>query len=203
MNGRFRNWSFTSFIEIGNFKPVLDKCRYIVYQTEICPSSGKDHIQGYVECIDKVSMQCLKRKVLGDNGAHVEVSRGNEQQNTIYCTKESTRKLGSKPVIYGVPGRQGNRGDLDQLVDAIEQGMTTKEILVQFRGGALRHIGMIRRGLQAYHNLDVLDKYILDRRDENAPEIDFNKFQCENFLVEQDVNALACDCEDIHVANWG
>ncbi len=144
---------------------------YLTFQREKCPTSGKEHWQGYVELKDKFSLKKVK-EILGDESAHLEIRKGTQKQATDYCHKTDT-SINDEYFEHGVPKSQGCRNDLDNIVDAIEDSMTAREILLQFRGNALRHMGMIQRGLEAYHGLNTvgaIDKTILLFRNK-CPEV--------------------------------
>ena len=61
--------------------------RYLAWQKEQCPDTGRMHLQCYVE----TSTQCGRKRVqdlLGDAGCHVEPRYGTQQQAIEYCTSE-------------------------------------------------------------------------------------------------------------------
>lgn len=166
-NGKLRayNWCFTSFKESA---PDLGKVggvvAYMVYQLEKCPSSEKKHWQGYLELNAALSMSSVK-KLLNDKCMHLEVRRGTQEQAINYCKKRESRAPDASPVEWGEPKRQGKRTDLDTIVDCIESGMTMREILLLYRGNALRHLGMVERGLRCFHNRCDIDDHILKFRE--------------------------------------
>lgn len=160
MDNRFPNWCFTSYRDPD---PIYEKIQYMVYQKEMCPSTKREHWQGYVEFKEKVSMKTIKR-IFDDETLHLEVRKGNQKQAIDYCTKKDTRI--SDPVHYGMVKNQGHRKDLDEIYDDIEEGMTAREILVRHKGNGLRHINLIKKGLMVFHNLDMVDKHILQQRGE-------------------------------------
>ena len=62
MSASQRSWCFTSFELDENQFPkyptfIPEEIRYIVYQVEQCPDTGKLHIQGYVEFPKKITMK--------------------------------------------------------------------------------------------------------------------------------------------------
>lgn len=134
----------------------------MVYQKEECPTTKKQHWQGYCEFSCQLRLGEVK-KLFGDNSLHLEPRWGTQDQAISYCTKTDTRL--EKPVHFGSPKRQGNRSDLDTIVDCIESKMTCKEILIEHRGHALRYISMIQKGLKAYWDCDVIDAYIRANRE--------------------------------------
>lgn len=176
---RAYNWMFTHFVDELPDKDVLDehgfiynhptaKLVFLVCQLEKAPSTGRIHIQGYAEFAEKYSMKQLKED-FGNSKIHFEPRKGSQQQAIDYCTKRETRLYDDiEPYYYGKRKAPGNRSDLDSMVDAIEDGMTTLEILRIFRGNALRHINMIRQGVETFNALNQVDMVVMDNR--NRPD---------------------------------
>lgn len=175
-NARFYNWMFTVFDKDNqfiNWKLPDTKIKFAVWQKEEAPTTKTLHIQGYIELTEKVSMKWLKENMSNDE-LHLEPRKGTQKQAIDYCTKEETRVEGEKPKFYGIQKSQGNRSDLDSIVDAIENGSTGKEILLMFRGNALRHMNMITHGLRVMHNMDAIDNEILWNRQVNDLKLEEN-----------------------------
>lgn len=101
-NARSRNWCFTYHID-GDADNVyatlaaLD-CRYIVFGREVCPTTGRRHLQGYVEFENAKTMSAVKR-CLGSDRMHLESRRGAQDQAIDYCKKDGDF------VERGVPAR--------------------------------------------------------------------------------------------------
>lgn len=159
--GRFPNWMITCWTEAPKFDET--KMCFLVYQKEIAPTTNTPHYQGYVEFKEKITLAGVK-KCLGDKTAHCEVRKGTQEQAINYCTKVETRELDTVPQRFGTPKTPGARNDLDAMVDAIENGYTSVEMLHTFRGNALRHIGMINTAIQAYWMKNKMDQEIMDAR---------------------------------------
>lgn len=149
-----------TFFKEPKFK--TEDIKYMVYQKEICPSTKKEHWQAYCEFAGQKRYAEIK-KIFNDNTIHIEPRKGNQKQAIAYCSKEDTRS--GDTVTIGAPGLQGNRSDLDSIYDCVESKMTVKEILKEHRGNALRHIGMIERGLYVMCDLVNIDKLILIERE--------------------------------------
>lgn len=66
--------------------------RYMIYQVEQAPETGKIHLQGYLNFKAKVSLVMLKR--LYSSTAHWEVARGTLAENIAYCSKDKSRIVG-------------------------------------------------------------------------------------------------------------
>lgn len=98
--------------------PLPDGIRYAVWQKERAPTTGTEHLQGYLE----TTGPWRRSRVLQALGGHawVALAREREAANTKYCTKAG-RVAG--PWVLGEPGgvRQGARTDLKPLDQAVEQ----------------------------------------------------------------------------------
>lgn len=127
-----RKWCFTTFDETTrdnlDNKTTDDvsrpRLRYLVFQEETCPSTGRWHIQGYAEFKDPVRRNALQQWI-GDRVCRCEPANGTAEQNKAYCTKEDTRVPDTDPREIGAPGKQGQRNDLEGLQDAIRAGDPT------------------------------------------------------------------------------
>jgi hypothetical protein len=96
-----KNWCFT----LNNYHKddiiILKSSvssKILVFQEEIS-ESGTPHIQGYIEFITK------KRPFnvfTFSNAAHWEKRRGSKAEAIAYCSKDDTRKEGTKPFTKGV-----------------------------------------------------------------------------------------------------
>lgn len=77
-------------------------CRYIVYGRERAPSTGTQHLQGYVYWSNGKTNTAARRIL---PGCHIERARGTFAQNYAYCTKEGDFVArGDPPVDDGERG---------------------------------------------------------------------------------------------------
>lgn len=135
-----KNWVFTlnNFTE-DELKQLQETeepwIRYLVFQHER-GSEGTDHLQGYLECVERRRLPQLRRFL---PRAHWEIRRGNQSQAIRYATKEDSRIAG--PWTVGLPfsSSQGRRTDLDELASRLYQGATVEEIREHFPGHSLRY----------------------------------------------------------------
>lgn len=129
------------------------KVAYLCWAPEV-GESGTPHLQGYVAMKNARTVSATK-KVLGSKNWHLINSNGDAQQNKLYC-----QKLDPKSVAAGIPPnvefyefgtlpRQGNRTDLDEIKELIEDGSTEEQIAQQFFGQWIRY----RVGFRAYRDL--------------------------------------------------
>lgn len=94
--------------------------KYMIYQPETCPTTGKTHLQGYMILNRPLTLGMVKY-VLGDDSAHVEERRGTHEEAIAYCEKEESH-CGD---IYEYGDRkecgQGARTDLLDIKKKIEE----------------------------------------------------------------------------------
>ena len=97
------------------------KVRYVVAQLEKCPTSGRVHVQGYLELSTPMRVPGAS-KLFGTVGPHLEPRRGTRVQARDYCRKTESRLSG--PWEYGdwQSGGQGQRADLAAVKDSVDQG---------------------------------------------------------------------------------
>lgn len=86
------------------------KALYYVIGKEIAPSTGTNHLQGYVHW---PSGRTLRAVIKYWNGWHVEECKGSPAQNVDYCKKSGDF------IEFGTPPSPGKRNDLSDLVKAV------------------------------------------------------------------------------------
>ena len=128
---RARRFLFTMFDGAPASPPNISRdpaiVRFFVYQTEVCPTTGRPHFQGYVELM--VACRYTKAvEYLGGRACHLEIARGTAHQCIKYCTKEETRHPESTIVRWGTPA-EGNDGDETQ------KKLTMKMMIADIRAG--------------------------------------------------------------------
>jgi len=119
------NQAFVWTIPMGKdgLSPFCPNIKFIVYQKEVAPTTGRHHYQGYVE-FNKPMTRKQCQSLLGVSNCHVEkrrevyddgksIPKKDQQRSAIaYCSKEATRVLGTLPFTWGVQAKQGNRSDI-------------------------------------------------------------------------------------------
>lgn len=157
---QFYNWMFTAWNEPN---PMKDEISFMVYQKEKCPTTGKEHYQGYVEFKKKVTLRKIKT-IFRDDTIHFDVRRGSQENAINYCSKEKSR-IG-ETHYYGEQKNQGHRTDLDSMFDMIENGIPVYYILQAYRGNALRHVNMLCRAFDIMNGYDKHHTTIKNTYDE-------------------------------------
>lgn len=144
---RTNRWSFT-VNNPGDWRPEFDADHmcYLVSQLERGNREGTEHIQGYVRFSTRVALRRAKT-LLGRDDAHMELTRGTEEENKRYCTKEDTRVDGpwEHGTYDGEQGKQGRRSDLEGIAKKLKEGTSLTVIAQEHPGDFIRY----HRGLEA------------------------------------------------------
>ncbi len=122
-----------------------DGVRDVVAQLERCPTSGRLHLQGYIELSRPMRMPQALR-LFEPAAPHLEPRRGTREQAREYCRKQDTRVDG--PWEHGEWGHggAGQRTDLSALKASIDSGSTDAELWEEHFGHMLRN----HRGIDRY-----------------------------------------------------
>jgi hypothetical protein len=113
MGERQRDICFTSFQdEKPNFHSTLT---YLVFQREKCPTTGKEHWQGFAQAKNQKASFKAWQKAIGDPKAHCEKRWGTATQARDYCMAKQwpdkeTKEMKDKGQI---PGTMEEHGDFD------------------------------------------------------------------------------------------
>lgn len=106
----------------------LPKFRYIIGQLETCPTSGKAHIQGYMEFTSKQSIKQIQAIM---HGVHLEQRQGTQAEARNYCIKKDTRL--SEPYELGsLSTNQGSRTDITMIRTLMSENISLKNIILHY-----------------------------------------------------------------------
>lgn len=151
---RARAWCFTVYNEgiVNDPEPWTRsvECVYLVCQRELCPTTGRPHMQGYVYWKAQRTRRASQR-ALRDEVCRMVPAKGTGDQNKVYCTKQDTRdpRPGSGPFEKGTVPAQGSRGDLDEIRQEIDSGSSDKDIATAHFGDWCRY----HKAFDAYRTL--------------------------------------------------
>lgn len=117
-----------------------DRMRYMIYQAEMAPDTGKLHFQGYVEFHRSMKMGMVK-KAIGSKTVHLEPRQGSRGAARDYCMKEDTRVENGGPFEFGewIEGQQGKRSDLEEVSIKVKEGKSFREIAEVHTSSAIRY----------------------------------------------------------------
>jgi hypothetical protein len=108
----YHNYTEDTFLKIRNFP---DWIRWIGFGREVCPLTGTPHLQGFLYTWEPVRLSKFKLTFLKNR--HMEIVRGNFDQNESYCNKDKQWEE------YGERPQQGRRNDILGIKRRLDQGM--------------------------------------------------------------------------------
>lgn len=122
---------------------------YCVYQHELAPGTGKEHLQGYTEFTKPMTWVGVKT-LFGSKTIHCEARRGKAEQAAAYCKKDETRKPGSlifeSGQLKGKGEGQGKRSDLADIAEQLMAGTGMKTIAETYPATYMRN----HKGIHAW-----------------------------------------------------
>lgn len=159
-----------------SLKNLDDQVQFIAWQFEKSPTTGKIHIQGYIELKDRKKKASVQKvnQVLRATGVHVEIRMGTQLQAITYCSKDETRatfddvqakypflvpsdmgpqQTGQPHALAGV--QQGKRTDLESMYEMAKSGHGVAAITDKMPGVAIKHFSALQKVVT-----------MMDRRDE-------------------------------------
>lgn len=136
-----RHWVFTSYLE-SYPEHIPDSMHYLCYQQEVCPTTGRIHIQGYVQLRVPARLTGVK-ELLQDDACHVEKARGTPQECREYCSKADTAVAGTFQEFGTLQEAQGQRNDLLEAKTFIQSSTTFRDVLLSDA-----HVGPVARHLK-------------------------------------------------------
>jgi len=80
-----RDWCFTSW-KLPD--PDYESIKYIVWGREVCPTTGREHYQGFGIFNRTHRLKGAKQRIGGGDGCHLDARRGTRQQARDYCLKD-------------------------------------------------------------------------------------------------------------------
>ena len=147
---RVRRWCFTAHVnerEPGPPEITHDPAlvRFYIYQLEVCPTTGKQHYQGYVELRESTRLETVKRRIL-KRGAHLEKARGSAKENIVYCSKlESRADPAAEPKTWGEPYEpKKHKEKLYEVIEALESGDAEDTVRARWPETFFKHRDKIR-----------------------------------------------------------
>lgn len=150
-----RRWAVTDF-EVpqdpstwqDNFPNTL---YFATWQVEKCPTTGKEHVQGFLKFEKAVRMAAIKK--MFNDGIHCEHSDASDEANIAYCSKEETRIAG--PFTFGSNKEERQRSDLKRSLEMLRAGASLFDVADQ----DLLSYNRYHRGFEKIHALYQAKKH--------------------------------------------
>lgn len=134
-----------------------DKIKYYVMGIEICPTTNKKHIQGYIYYRDARTFSAVKKDF---PTAHIEArsEQSTPQQASDYCKKEGNwEERGVLPV-----DKRGKVNEWKDIVEDIKNGTTLEDLTMKYPEAAIRYCAGIKNMYELHrpkHKFSILEKY--------------------------------------------
>ena len=124
---------------------------YHVFGIEVCPTTGRLHLQGYAEFSSQRSYRAIQSELGGP--AHCEKRRGTPQQAATYCKKDGN------VFETGTISQQGRRTDIEATLGAIRTNprLRRREIAEQFTGVFARYPRFVDTVVGFYRTVQTLN----------------------------------------------
>ncbi len=132
---RARAWCFTKFVDNTDISMTVaqilmekigkEKAQYLIYGIEHAPTTGRQHLQGYVYFKNARTMKSIK-KMLGED-IHLEKARGTVTENINYCSKEG------RVFFFGDEPKQGKRTDIAMIKQDLADDANMRTIILNAR----------------------------------------------------------------------
>jgi len=132
---KYCQWVFTLFgYDDKKIKWLCeyDKIRYMRFQKEICPTTGRKHLQGFFSLKTGQSFAALKKNLSPIGSPCLAIMKGTVEDNVAYCSKSETRDPEcTQGYSIGKLPEKGKRTDLNLIKDEIVAGAKVDEICME------------------------------------------------------------------------
>lgn len=133
------------------------KIKYFVMGNEICPTTNKRHIQGYIYWKDARTFSAVKKDF---PDAHIEarLEASSPEKAAQYCKKENNWvERGDLPV-----DKRGKVNEWKEITTDIQEGMSYEDLTLKYPEAAIRYNAGVRNMYELHrpkHKFSILDKY--------------------------------------------
>lgn len=142
--------------------PSFDESRhkFLSFQQEICPHTGRKHVQFYVEFLDKLRYTQIKTHGPFWASAHLERCLGSVAQNIQY-TKKSPSSIDGTFQMFGLPTADGVSNARQKGLHALGEGASLETIRTEHPHFYIQSLNAIERYIQQRDAHDVIASWKL------------------------------------------
>lgn len=143
------SWTLFDFEDHLNTLRSLNlnpKVQYLLWGREVCPNTGRAHLQGYIQLTSRIRLATVKN-IFGIHHLHLEPCHGSDEDNEVYCTKDdcNVERFGERLTIQ----RKGKNGSgYEELMASIKDGMDLQTVMTVYPALWFRHHSAIIRTFQ-------------------------------------------------------
>lgn len=133
MSTKSRAYQFTWHNPTDEDREYLKQvtCKYLCWGEEICPTTGREHLQGLIVFENQRSFEAV-RKTIFQSKHHIEAARSTEA--LIKYNKKD-----GKFFETGVQPKQGERTDLIEQFERVRNGATDRELWIADPASMVRY----------------------------------------------------------------
>ena len=124
--------------KLENLRSLESKCgttddlRCLIFQSEICPTTLKEHLQGYLEVNKTMRKKAIQELIGCGNDCHMEQRNEDEMNkkgpiNYCYQDDKFDKNANIRHAFGDFSIKQGKRSGLTKICDAIKEGKSLKE----------------------------------------------------------------------------
>jgi len=129
-------FNYDGFVDA--LRSEAQSAKYCVFGKEVCPTTGRRHLQGYISWTNAQSLSAFSKRY---GKCHIEPARGTASENRVYCTKSGDfEEFGEMPS-------QGRRTDWIKVRDELK----TKPVVDVLEEAP--HLMVNIRALREYKNM--------------------------------------------------
>lgn len=111
-----KNHSFEDIEEQLTFTEEDEAIKYIVYGWEICPDTGRKHLQGFCQLKNMYTIKWIQKRLVGGIHMHIDKMKGTATEASTYCKKDGFY------YEFGNLTEQGDRTDLQTIRERLTRG---------------------------------------------------------------------------------
>jgi len=163
-NDRQRDYCFT-FHDVKGYQLLLTdlrcdvdekKVKYFVIGLEVCPTTKKEHLQGYIYWTNARTFTAVKKDY---PMAHIEPRKANDAQVAAdYCKKEGNYvEYGDLPI-----DKRGKVNEWNEIVKDIQDGTDLASLTLKYPEASIRYCNGIKGMYELHrpkHKFSILEKY--------------------------------------------
>lgn len=138
-----QHFCFTLF----NFDEHLDELRqlinqertqYLIWEQETCPTTGRRHLQGYIQLVRRTEFSTVRRMFPGT--PKLLTCGGSDQDNEDYCTKDNDHieRFGERLTIQAQKKKKSEEVFIN-IRDDIQNGNSLTDIATQYPQEFIKH----------------------------------------------------------------
>jgi len=114
-----KRWAFTCWRQI--FILLGDEIKFFIVNHEICPTTGREHWQGYIEFYKDISRDKIKL-LFNQREMHLEKAIRCKEINVIYCSKPNNLVYNGEETFKNINKQIDDMLNTNIMLETLESG---------------------------------------------------------------------------------